>query len=246
MMRPVVALAMLAAAVPAGAAMLRVSSANVAQPGDVAQVCVALESAGVEVAGVQNDLEWDGACATLASADHCRIDEASGKQLFGALAPWGDYTYRVLVLSLADVDPIPDGRLYCCDFRVEAQPHSCCAVHLTQAAASDPNGNALGVGVGLPAQLCIGPFDGTPLPTSTPSFTPTPRLTPADWGGWPDDESGGGPDRVLTPALVPNGDSAAAVSGDGDGCQLASGAHAAAYPSVLIAAAIVLLRRRAR
>lgn len=154
MARATMALALLLAA-PAWGASLDISSANVAQPGDVAEVCVTLDGEGQEVAGTQNDLVWDGTCATF--LDECRVDPATGKVLHGRQQNSEDFRYRVLVLSLLDVDPIPDGGLYCCDFQVEAAAGSCCAVEVVNAGGSDPQGNALSLDAGSPARLCVEP-----------------------------------------------------------------------------------------
>jgi hypothetical protein len=138
-------LAVLALAAPARAQWLRVSSADVAEPGDIAEVCVSLEALGKTVAATQNDLIWDGTCATLESAERCAIAPGLDQQLFGRIRGDVDFGYRSLVLSLTEISPIPDGTLYCCPFRVEAMPHSCCAVSIGGVALSDQFGNQLGV-----------------------------------------------------------------------------------------------------
>lgn len=148
---------------------LRAQSASVDAPGDTADLCVALDSGGAPVAGTQNDLVWDGSCATLPSASACRISPGTGKQLHGGFPPQFDFTYRALVLSLDDLDPVPDGELYCCGFIVEADPGSCCRVSVVRAGASDPRGSELAA-TGNSAQLCVrgvGP-PGSPTPTGTP------------------------------------------------------------------------------
>jgi hypothetical protein len=145
-------LAVLGAGRPALAVSLQATSATVSQPGDHARVCVTLNSGGQQVAGTQNDLQWDGTCATLPSESSC-TGMVRGKQLSAAFPPGPDFRMRALVLSLSDVNPIPDGILYCCDFQVEADPGKCCRLVVTNAGASDPAGNALGAS-GNVAQLC--------------------------------------------------------------------------------------------
>lgn len=145
-------------ATPVSGAMLHISSANVAQPGDLAEVCVSLDSGGQEVAGTQNDLVWDGFCASLRE---CRVDPATGKDLHGRQQNTEDFRYRLLLLSLSDVDPIPDGGLYCCDFQIEADAGTCCAAEVVNAGASDPQGNALPLDAGPPARLCVEPAAGS-------------------------------------------------------------------------------------
>ena len=110
----------LALAGPAVAQSLRVSSATVDQPGHSADICVSLDSAGHEIAGTQNDLVWDGACATLERAESCRIAPDVDKELAGRIQGGAGFRYRAVVLSFEDVDPINDGALYCCAFRVAA------------------------------------------------------------------------------------------------------------------------------
>lgn len=206
---------LLAMAAPALGASLHLSSANVAQPGDIAEVCMTLDSEGESIAGTQNDLVWDGACATLGE---CRVDPSTRKDLSGRFQNNEDFRYRALVLSLFDVDPIRDGRLYCCDFQVDAAARSCCEVRTVDAQAADPNGNALSLGLGAPAQLCVGPIDGTPFVTAMPTFTPTPRQSPAE------------------PGL--NGGSGASAAG-GDGCQLVAADRSSAWPGLGALAAIL-------
>jgi hypothetical protein len=154
------------------AVSLDATSATVSASGDRADLCVVLDSGGAQVAGTQNDLTWDGTCATLATPADCRVNSATGKTLSGALAPMGsDFSYRGLVLSFTDTEPLPDGQLYCCTFTVESAPGSCCPVAVVNAAASDPSGGALFVSAGQPASLCVA-VAGAPTPTPTPQADP--------------------------------------------------------------------------
>ena len=172
---------LLASAAPAGGSIvLQATSAAVADPGDVADVCVDLDSGGAEVAGTQNDLVWDGSCATLSDASACRINPASGKELFGNVSHQPDFTYRAVVLSLADVDPIPDGELYCCAFEVDAPPGSCCAINVTNPAASDPSGRALLPISGNRAEVCVA--GDVPIASPTPTPTDAPQGSTANDG----------------------------------------------------------------
>lgn len=160
-----VLIALLARIDVAGAAVtLRAGSATVSTPGDTADLCVALATDGEQVAGIQNDLVWDGSCATLVSESDCRINPATGKTLYGIFPPHLDFAYRAVVLSLTDLDPIADGELYCCAFVVEAAPGTCCAVGITQAGAADPRGNALST-LTTAGDLCVGFSAATPTPT---------------------------------------------------------------------------------
>jgi hypothetical protein len=166
---PVLSLLIWAGPVAAGVT-LQASSATVAQPGDRGDVCIALRSGGAQVAGTQNDLVWDGSCATLSDAHDCRANPDTNKELHGTLHPQGrDFTYRALVLSLSDVNPIPDGVLYCCAFRVEASPGECCSIGVVNAGAADPKGSAIAAsGVGSHVCVAASGSGGSPTPTATP------------------------------------------------------------------------------
>jgi hypothetical protein len=226
MRKMIAAVTVLACAAAASAQSLHLSSAVVEQPGQPVDLCVALDSEGSAVAGTQNDLVWDGGCATL-DEDGCQIAPGTGKQLFGRIQSGPAFRYRAVVLSLDDVDPIDDGTLYCCPFRVDATPGSCCPVTLDAVGMSDPRGNAVVV-TGGPrrASLCVaGDSSGAP-PTPTPTPSPLPTRTcavPADC------------------ASGPHADDVAA--GGGDGCQTVGGRSG---PGVLLIAlpVLALIRRR--
>jgi hypothetical protein len=130
-----------------------------------------LETGGAQVAGTQNDLVWDGSCATLSRASDCRVNPTTGKLLHGTILAAEDFRYRGLVLSLLDTEPIPDGQLYCCAFSVEATPGACCSVEVVNTGVSDPLGGAL-LSSGNTAQLCVAAGAGvaSPTPTATPTI----------------------------------------------------------------------------
>lgn len=138
----------------AAAVSLSVSSATVAQPGDSTRVCVSLTTDGQEVAGTQNDLVWDGTCMTL-NDGACFPAGSHGKQVNTRIQASADFRMRVLVLSLADVDPIDDGPLYCCNVQGEAEPGSCCSIAVVNTGASDSHGNAVGGVGGNSGQVCV-------------------------------------------------------------------------------------------
>jgi len=112
-----------------------------------------LSTGGAKVAGTENHIIWDGTCATLLDESHCSADASHGKQLSAKIQQTPDFDVKVLILSLNNVDPIPDGPLYCCDFEAEADPGSCCTITVTGALASDPGGGSLPV-IGSTAKLC--------------------------------------------------------------------------------------------
>ena len=53
---------------PTAAVILRGTSAAVDQRGELADVCLVLDSGGAQVTGVGNDLVSDGCCATLSDS----------------------------------------------------------------------------------------------------------------------------------------------------------------------------------
>lgn len=163
---------------PLSAVTLSASSVAGVDPGDIATVCVTLATGGAEVAGTQNDLVWDGRCLTLPDTGSCYASGMHSKSLQGRLLDNRDFTYRALILSLSDVDPIEDGVLYCCDFIVEPTASECCRVEIAGASASDPHGNALDV-LAFAREVCTEPvFDVTPIIAATPTSSPTPTHTP--------------------------------------------------------------------
>jgi MYXO-CTERM domain-containing protein len=157
------ALALFAAllAMPAPAAVtLQASSTTVANPGDSGTICVTLLTGGQEVAGTQNDLVWDGSCASLPDTSSCYAAGNHGKSLQGKLLDNRDFTYRALILSLGDVDPIDSGVLYCCNFVAEAAAGQCCTISMTGMGASDSKGNAVSA-LGGPGKLCVAKGSGS-------------------------------------------------------------------------------------
>jgi hypothetical protein len=136
-----------------GTVALQAISTTVANPGDTKPVCIMIASNGNKVAGIQNNLSWDGTCATMTDPPNCYPIGSHGKQVKPDLAHQADFTVKVLVLALDNVDPIPDGPLYCCDFEGEADPGQCCPITVVGAAASDPSGGKLAA-MGNAATIC--------------------------------------------------------------------------------------------
>jgi hypothetical protein len=137
------ALLIVAAAGSAPAAVtMQLTSATVNNPGEAGRMCVMLSTGGAQVAGTQNDLIWDGNCASLPDEKSCFVAGAHGKEL-SAATKCGDFCLRAIILSLSDVNPIPDGPLYCCNFQSESDAGGCCGINMTNAAASDPEGKAI-------------------------------------------------------------------------------------------------------
>lgn len=136
-------LVLLLAASSAQAVTMGVTSATASQPGERVNVCVTLASGGQSVAGTQNDLAWDGNCATLTEGS-CQV-AAPRKQLNSAFPAGSSFTLRAFVLALDNLDPIPDGNLYCCSFISELSSAGSCPIRITNALAADPSGKAVQV-----------------------------------------------------------------------------------------------------
>src|SRR6185369_8408882 len=136
-------------------AALSVTSATVSQPGDSAQVCVVLSGGNNQIAGTQNELVWDGTCATLSSPNNCTVAGGHGKQLAADFPRnGGDFTVRAIILSFNDVDPLPDGPLYCCQITIEASPGQCCPITVQAALGSSSDGQKATHLGGNQGQLC--------------------------------------------------------------------------------------------
>ena len=220
-----VAALFVAAAHPAAAVTILATSATVSNPGDRGQICVFLQSGGQQVAGTQNDLRWDNNCASMpvgaGNKPACQVAGSHGKDLHTDFPPGPDFSVRGLILSFGDVDPMPDGPLYCCNFESEADPGQCCTINITNVGSSDPHGNALSTSAGPPARICtmsssggqgIGSIDsgmnqplsasnapaggGTNLP---PANAPPAAAAPAGGGGPINQVLPGGGARVENP-----------------------------------------------
>lgn len=134
------------------------------------KLCVGLDSGGQKVAGTQNDLIWDGGCASL-KANSCAAVPDSKKPLHGNTPATLQNTYRALVFALDNVDPIRDGQLYCCEFELSGQGDACCPVRFDRLGASDPVGNALATS-GNPEKLCL--VSGAAAAAAPPAAPPAP------------------------------------------------------------------------
>lgn len=162
----------------AGAVTLEVTSATVAKPGDTARLCVRLAGEGKTVAGTQNDLTWDPACAALADKDQCEANAAHGKTLNAALPPGSQNMLRAFVLSLTDVNAIPDTELYCCNFTSKlSEPGTCCEVGISRAGASTPDGVALET-QGKGGRFCLGSAARAAVPAAAAAAEPAEGMNP--------------------------------------------------------------------
>lgn len=96
-------------------------------PGSQVSFDVTLDSGGLTVTGTQNDIAYDPltrVAANLSGDPDCTVNPATGKDVFtgflpNSCTPGVDCTgIRVLVLSLSNSDPIPDGVLYSCNVEI--------------------------------------------------------------------------------------------------------------------------------
>jgi len=118
-----------------------------------AKVCVSMDSAGVDVAGTQNEIHFDTSCAALVKKD-CVASEHHGKPLHGSIPASDPSSFRSLVFALDNVDPMSDGEVYCCNFTLTDPGDGCCEVTMGGLGASDPTGVALEV-TADPGKACL-------------------------------------------------------------------------------------------
>jgi hypothetical protein len=154
-----------------------------AQPGQIVDLSIRLATTGSLIAGVQFDLNFPPQ-ARVDARDNGRPfcfvnpDIEKNGTAFGFL-PAGCVgsectTLRAIVLSLATVDPIPDGSvLVSCQVSITGDAHGAYQFVLNNVVASDPNGQYIS-GLGIAGTVDV---VGTPVPTAVPS-TPVPTATP--------------------------------------------------------------------
>jgi MYXO-CTERM domain-containing protein len=154
----------------AGAAIIGCGEIT-AEQGGTATVTIELAVEGEEeVAGTQNDLGFDPAVFTISSGD-CTInpaigpDSAPGKTLSTNIIPSEPPRIRNLVVSLDNVEPIPSGALYTCNFAVaDDAPLGEHTLVNNNAVASNPEGSQLPTTTGN----CTIVVREGPTPTPTP------------------------------------------------------------------------------
>jgi hypothetical protein len=137
-----------------GRPQIGLSSAT-AGPGRTATISVTLQTGGARIAGTQNDITFDPRAVAIARKANgkpdCRANGGLGKEgtAFNFLprncAPGACTSVRALVLSLSNVDPIPNGSvLYTCTVAVAADaPPGAKALRLTRVGFSDPGGKVV-------------------------------------------------------------------------------------------------------
>jgi hypothetical protein len=235
-----VALLVAALAPAASGVSIQATSTTVQQQGDKGQICVFLSTGGLQVAGTQNDLQWDGSCATLidvgGSKGDCAVAGSHGKGLQQTLNPLGrDFAFRALVLSLSNVDPMPDGPLYCCNFEGEAEPGQCCSIAVTNTGATDPRGGALSAS-GNTAKICTAQGSNQPgRPIG--SVNNGQPLTTGNTGTGGDAGGGAAAPPPVPPPAAPAGGGPAPVQvlqGGGARMENPEGAGVAPLPAVTV------------
>ena len=144
-----------------------VLSSGSAGPGGTATITATLQTGGAKIAGTQNDISFDPRDVAIARKANgkpdCRANTALGKEgtAFNFLpqhcAPGACDNVRVLVLSLSNVESIPDGSvLYTCTVEVgiNATPGAK-PLRLSRVGFSDPGGKVIN-GVGVDGTVTVG------------------------------------------------------------------------------------------
>jgi hypothetical protein len=138
-----------------------------AGPGGTATITATLHTGGARIAGTQNDISFDPKSVAVARRPNgkpdCRPNSALGKEgtAFNFLpqhcAPGACDNMRALVLSLSNVDAIPDGSvLYSCtvEVAIDATPGAK-PLHLSRVGFSDPGGKVIS-GAGVDGTVTVG------------------------------------------------------------------------------------------
>lgn len=169
-LRPAAGVLLLALALVAPASAVDLTLTRKSTEAGKARVCVGLDAQGVEVAGTQNDLQFDTTCAALDKVD-CVVSEHHGKTLHGSIPASQPNSFRSLVFALDNVDPMAEGEVYCCDFTIKGEGDGCCAVTMGRLGISDPQGVALDVRA-VPERICL--IGASPAPAAAAEPPPAP------------------------------------------------------------------------
>ena len=116
------------------------------------RVCVMQDNGANQVAGVQMELSWDPGCMSSASASgkpKCESNPDTGKTVQSAMK--GGSMLKAIFLSFSDVEPIPDGWLFCCDFSLaDKNNKSGCTVSVGNVIGSTSQGQRIPVQAAAP------------------------------------------------------------------------------------------------
>jgi hypothetical protein len=166
----IVGSAMLMLVSPASAARLIFENATPTLRGQSSDVCLALAEGEGEIAGLQTNLVWDDRCITPANGQRpCLAAAESGKTVQARLQGPGEL--KAIVISFADTNPIPDGRIFCCSFTAVGNPGERCVVTASRIIGATATGmridgiqSANNAVVAIPVE---GTFEPPPFRTAT-------------------------------------------------------------------------------
>jgi hypothetical protein len=169
-----------------------------AQLGETIEVPVTLTTAGATVSAVQNDIVFDPRFVSLSGPSACRINPAISDRMEGCDGdpPSGPckslqrnlsdcpaavgcppdseglQRLRALVLSLTNLNPIPDGVLYTCEFLVSPDaPDEPIVLRNLNIGASSPAGEGLNA-TGSCGVILTSPLAECTVPSCGPGFFP--------------------------------------------------------------------------
>jgi len=134
-------------ALAASAAVALVLSGGSFTPAAAAgNLCIAMADSNGQVAGIQVDLKWDGACMSASQGvgglAQCTAESATGKQVRASIRPGP--TLKTILFSMTDTNPIGDGNLFCCSFtRSSSAGGTCCGLTMGNILGSDSVGKAI-------------------------------------------------------------------------------------------------------
>lgn len=154
------------------AATLLLSSASPPQ-GQTGKICVSMTGGAGQIAGLQANMRWDDNCMTPNDAKRlCKANAATGKSVQSALQGRG--MLKAILISFSDVNPIPDGELFCCEFLMVGEGR-CAAVQLDNIIGSTATGQRInGITAGNTGTFGVGAVAGGPGPDSGAGQQPAP------------------------------------------------------------------------
>ncbi len=234
----------------------------VIERGGTGTLSATLMSEGAGVAGVEATIRLASGLAPVLRDDgtpECAPGLATGKLVFASTRHEGGShctrrydcnVLRILVLSLTDTGPIPDGPVFSCAIAVDPQVTIfLLPLGVASALASDPAGGPLAVAAVDGLVRVPMPPSATPSDTRTPTATWTPDAHPTTTG-----DPGGIRSRLPTsrppsdtPALPPTTSPTATPSFDGGGgCAVGPKAEGSLGPMLVVLALALARRRRPR
>lgn len=154
-------------------------------PGGTVSVTLALAddveeaaySAGIDLVFPEDQLEYPGQVAS----QHCALAErlTETHQLAGGLRPSGALNIEVAPLVLPVLQPLGDGELVTCDFRIlDGVPAGTAALEIEDALLGDADGLEIPVRVSNGFVIIVDALPtATPTATGTPDVTATPTVT---------------------------------------------------------------------